>query len=111
MHSLKEILEKIGWKIPDIEKFINGRRKIVSNHISAFTHLLSRGIDNKDVLYFKEIDDLIKRSSIRKEFKKIIFDVISDKSLIDYDIPIPLQKNISLNLQTFFVMQVVQLLV
>lgn len=89
MHSLKEILEKIGWKIPDIEKFINGRRKIVSNHISAFTHLLSRGIDNKDVLYFKEIDDLIKRSSIRKEFKKIIFDVISDKSLIDYDIPIP----------------------
>jgi DNA (cytosine-5)-methyltransferase 1 len=93
MYSLKEILDYLGWTIPDIEKFSHGRRKRITNHVSAFTHLLSRGIPNADNLYFEELKSVIRSSPLRKKFKSKIYECINDKSLIDYDIPIPPLEN------------------
>ena len=89
MYSLKEILKRFRWEIPDIEKFDKGRRLKISNQVSGLTHILSRAIPNKDALYFEEIKEAIKGSRLRKSFKKILYDCFEDKSLIDYDIPIP----------------------
>ena len=93
MYSLQEIFKDFGWKIPDIEKFTNGRRKVISNQISAFTHLLSKSVDNKSAIYYNELTESIKNSAFSKTKKNTIFDCISDKSLIDYDIPFPQIEN------------------
>lgn len=89
MYSLKGILKRFNWEISDIETFSRGRRLKFSNQVSALTHLFSRAIPNENALYFEEIKESIKKSPVRKNFKKIIHDCLEDKSLIDYDIPIP----------------------
>jgi len=89
MYSLKKIFEDLKWKIPDIEKFSRGTRKRYTSHASAITHLFSRAISNEEVLYFDDIIQIIKRSKISTSFKRILNECIKDKTLIDYDIPIP----------------------
>jgi DNA (cytosine-5)-methyltransferase 1 len=93
MYSLKEILKRFRWKVPDIETVTKGRRTKLSNQIAGFTHLLSKYIPNHHVLYYDEIIRSIKTSHISTDLKRIIFECIEDKSLIDYDISIPQQDN------------------
>lgn len=104
MYSLKEILKRFNWEIPDIETFSQGRRLFFSNQISALTHILSRSIPNKDLIYFDEIIESVKKSRLRlyKDKKQIFFDCIEDKSLIDYDIPIPPPKNYKFSFADIF---------
>ena len=102
MYSLKQILKRFRGEVPDIETVTKGRRTKISNQIAGFTHLLSKYIPNHHVLYYDEIIRTIKKSNISKEVKRIYFECIEDKSLIDYDISVPPQDNYTFTFADIF---------